>query len=309
MQHWRGLDDVPAGWGRCVVTIGMFDGVHRGHQAIIGRAVEVARAHGLPAVLLTFDPHPGEVVRPGSAPAVLTAPAVKAALLADLGIDVLCVLPFTVAFSQLSPADFVAHTLVERLHASAVVVGANFRFGHKAAGTVASLQELGAAAGFTAEGVALVGDGETRVSSTQVRAAVERGDVAGAAQALGREHRIDGVVVRGDRRGRTIGYPTANVEATPNAAVPADGVYAGRLLHAGTALPAAISIGTNPTFEGQERRVEAFVLAAPPDLDLYDEAVALTFTARLRETLRFERVEALLAQMARDVEQARAVLD
>ncbi|MDQ6650232.1 MAG: bifunctional riboflavin kinase/FAD synthetase [Actinomycetota bacterium] len=309
MQRWRGLDDVSGGSESCVVTIGMFDGVHRGHQVIIGRAVEVARGMGLPAVVLSFDPHPAAIVRSGSPPAVLTAPEPKAALLAELGVDVMCVLPFTVAFSLLSPEEFVQHTLVERLHAAAVVVGANFRFGHRAAGTLETLQALGETGGFTAEGVPLVLTGdETRVSSTYVRGQVAAGDVAAAALALGREHRIDGVVVRGDRRGRTIGYPTANVEPQPHAAVPGDGVYAGRLLVAGSALPAAISIGSNPTFDGIDRRVEAYVLDAPAELDLYDQSVGLSFAARLRDTVRFDAVEELLAQMGRDVDRARAVL-
>jgi len=306
--RWHGLVDVPDGWGRCVVTIGMFDGVHRGHQAIVGRAVQVAREAGLPAVVLSFDPHPVEVVRPGSHPPVLTAPAVKAELLAGLGVDVLCVLPFSAEFSRLSPEQFVARTLVDHLHAASVVVGADFRFGHKAAGTLETLQRLGATGGFVAEGVPLVRAGQTRISSTLVRTCVDSSDVVGAAWALGRDHRIDGIVVRGDRRGRTIGYPTANVECPAYTAVPGDGVYAGRLLHAGHARPAAISIGTNPTFGGGSRRVEAFVLDAPADLELYDEQVGLTFVVRLRDTVRFEGVNDLVAQMAVDVDRSRAAL-
>ena len=309
MQRWRGVEAAPSGWGRCVVTIGVFDGVHRGHQRIIGRAVEKARELGVPSVVVTFDPHPIEVVRPGSHPPMLTGPRQKADLLEGLGVDVMCVLPFTQAFSQLTAADFVHSVLVERLHVSAVVVGENFRYGHRGAGDVASLTADGRRFGFTVEGAPLQGSADTTWSSTYVRSAVDAGDMAGAAAALGRDHRIDGVVVRGDQRGRTIGYPTANLEPLPWSAVPADGIYAGRLVRAGgQVLPAATSIGTNPTFAGRERRVEAFVIDAPPGLDLYGEHVGLTFTARLRDTLRFDGVEPLVAQMEQDVARARALL-
>jgi riboflavin kinase/FMN adenylyltransferase len=291
------------------VTIGVFDGVHRGHQQIVGAAVARAHALGLPSVVLTFDPHPSEVVRPGSHPPMLTGRHVKAQLLEALGVDVMCVLPFTLEFSRLAPDEFVHAVLVERLHARVVIVGENFRYGQKAAGDVASLTASGRRFGFSVEGVPLQGSGETTWSSTYVRSCVDAGDVEGAAAALGRDHRIDGVVVRGDQRGRDLGYPTANLEPLPWSAVPADGVYAGRLLRSsGAVLPAAISIGTNPTFAGRERRVEAYVLDAEPGLDLYGEHAGLTFAARLRETLRFEAVESLVAQMDEDVRRARELL-
>lgn len=304
------MESAPPGWGRCVVTIGVFDGVHRGHQLIIGRAVDQARALGVPSVVLTFDPHPSEVVRPGSHPPMLTGQHAKAELLEALGVDVLCVLPFTAEFSRLAPEEFAHVVLVEHLHARSVVVGENFRYGHRAVGDVAALSVSGRRFGFTVEGVPLEGTEETTWSSTYVRSCVDAGDVEGAAAALGRDHRIDGVVVRGDQRGREIGYPTANLEPLPWSAVPADGVYAGRLLRAGgVRLPAAISIGTNPTFAGRERRVEAYVLDAVPGLDLYGERVAVSFAARLRETLRFDGVEPLVEQMGRDVARTRELLD
>ncbi len=306
MQRWRGVESAPPGWGRCVVTIGVFDGVHRGHQQIIGRAVEKARAAGLPAVVVTFDPHPSEVVRPGSHPPVLTGSRTKAELLEALGVDVMCVLPFTVEFSRLAPEAFVHAVLVEQLHASSIVVGENFRYGHRGAGDVAALTASGRRFGFTVEGAPLQGTGETTWSSTYIRSCVDAGDVAEAAAVLGREHRIDGVVVRGDQRGRELGYPTANLEPLPWSAVPADGVYAGRLVRAGEQLPAAISIGTNPTFAGRERRVEAYVLDFTGDL--YGEHVGLSFTTRLRETLRFDGVEPLIEQMARDVARTRELV-
>lgn len=292
-----------------MVTIGVFDGVHQGHQRIISRAVEKARELGVPSVVVTFDPHPVEVVRPGTHPPMLTGPRLKAELLEALGVDVMCVLPFTQEFSRLTADEFVHSVLVERLHASAVVVGENFRYGHKGAGDVASLTADGRRFGFTVEGAPLQGSADTTWSSTYVRSCVAAGDMAGAAAALGRDHRVDGVVVRGDQRGRLIGYPTANLEPLPWSAVPADGIYAGRLVRTnGEQLPVATSIGTNPTFAGQERRVEAFVIDAAPGLDLYGEHVGLTFTARLRDTLRFDGVEPLVAQMDRDVERARALL-
>ena len=309
---------MPSGWGRCVVTIGVFDGVHRGHQVIIGAAVSRARALGLPSVVLTFDPHPSEVVRPGSHPPLLSGQHLKAQLLQGLGVDVMCVLPFTLEFSRLAPDDFVHAVLVERLHARVVLVGENFRYGQRAAGDVAALTAAGRRFGFSVEGVPLQGSEETTWSSTYVRSCVDAGDVEGAAAALGRDHRIDGVVVRGDQRGRELGYPTANLQPLAHSAVPADGVYAGRLIRgtgaggaAGSSvveLPAAISIGTNPTFAGRERRVEAYVLDAPAGLDLYGEQVGLSFAARLRETVRFDGIEPLLVQMATDVQRTREVL-
>lgn len=300
---------MPSNWGRCVVTIGVFDGVHRGHRQIIGLAVERARELGVPSVVLTFDPHPMEVVRPGSHPPMLTGTRQKADILEGLGVDVTCVLPFTLDFSRLTHDEFVHAVLVEKLHARVVIVGENFRYGHNGKGNVASLTDAGRRFGFTVEGVPLLGSGDTTWSSTYVRSCVDAGDVEGAAAALQRDHRIDGVVVRGDQRGRDLGYPTANVEPLPYSAVPADGIYAGRLLRAdGSVLPAAISIGTNPTFAGRERRVEAFVIDAEPGLDLYGEHVGLTFAARLRDTIRFQTVEPLLVQMAEDVERTRSLL-
>lgn len=306
MRRWRGVENTPSGWGRSVVTIGVFDGVHRGHQRIIGHAVERARESGFNSVVVTFDPHPAEVVRPGSHPAMLTTPRRKAELIEGLGADALCVLPFTPAFSRLTPEEFVHDVLVEHLHAAVVVVGRNFRFGHKAAGDTELLARLGERFGFTLEDSPLLADGATTFSSTYVRACVDAGDTASAARALGREHRVEGVVVRGDRRGRELGFPTANLETHPYAAVPADGIYASWLVRGKERLPAAVSIGTNPTFSGRERRVEAYVLDF--DGDLYGDHVALDFVAHLRPTLAFDSVEALVAQIAADVEATRALL-
>ncbi len=306
VERWRGLEQVPGKWGRCVVTIGVFDGVHAGHQQIIARAVTRARELGVPSVVLTFDPHPIEVIRPGSHPPMLTGQRYKADLVEQLGVDVFCVLPFTLDFMRLTAQEFVHAVLVEKLHASAVVVGENFRYGNGGSGTVDALTDDGRRFGFSVEGFPLQGTADMTWSSTYARSCVAAGDVTSAAEALGREHRIHGVVVRGDQRGREIGYPTANLEPLPWSAVPADGIYAGRLVRAGELLPAAISIGTNPTFAGNERRVEAFVLDFTGDL--YGEHVGLAFTARLRDTLRFDGVEPLVAQMALDVERTRTLV-
>jgi riboflavin kinase/FMN adenylyltransferase len=310
--RWPGLDEVARDWGRSIVTIGVFDGVHRGHQRIVGRAVQVAAERRLPVVVVTFDPHPDEVVRPGSHPPFLCTVRRRAELLAGLGTDAVCVLPFTLEFSRLDPDEFVQAVLVDRLHAAAVVVGENFRFGHRAAGNVALLGELGEKYDFTAEGVPLLADDGFTISSSRIRELLAAGDVAAAAADRGRPHRIEGVVVRGHQRGRTLGFPTANLQPPPHTAIPADGVYAGWLtafdpdgLEAGR-WPAAISVGTNPTFGGRERIVEAYALDRD-DLDLYGAHVAVDFTARLRGMVKFGSADELVVQMHLDVEQAREV--
>jgi riboflavin kinase/FMN adenylyltransferase len=295
-----------------VVTIGVFDGVHRGHQYIVNRAVEVARGLGHPMVVITFDPHPSEVVRPGSHPALLCTASRRAELLAGLGADAVCMLPFTPKFSRLSPEEFVRAVLVDRLHTAAVVVGENFRFGHRAAGDVAQLAELGEKYDFTVEGMPLLSDGEARISSSGIRQQLAAGDVAGAAGDLGRMHRVEGTVVPGHRRGKALGFPTANLRTFPHTAIPADGIYAGWLAVLGAEgqelqrWPAAISVGTNPTFDGRDRVVEAYALDRD-DLDLYGAHVAVDFAARLRDTERFDSAAALAGQMRRDVDQARAI--
>jgi len=313
MYRWHGLDDVPDGWGPSVVTIGVFDGVHRGHQRVVRRAAEVAAQQRLPVVAVTFDPHPDEVIRAGSHPPFLCSARRRAQLLAGLGVDAVCVLPFTREFSQLSPDEFVRAVLVDRLHAAWVVVGEDFRFGHKAAGDVALLTELGDKYDFVAEGEPLLADDGVRISSSGIRAALAAGDVAGAARDLGRPHRVEGVVVRGEQRGRALGFPTANLETLPHTAIPADGVYAGWLTVLGAdgedllRWPAAISVGTNPQFDGTERTVEAYALDRD-DLDLYGSHAAVDFAARLRGQERFGSVDELIAQMHRDVDAARALI-
>ena len=314
MQTWRGLDAVPGDFGPTVVTVGVFDGVHRGHQAIISEVVRRARDLGLPCVAVTFDPHPIEIVRPGSHPPLLTTPARRAELLAGYGVDAVLVLPFDEAVAQMPAEAFVDRILVGTLHAAQVVVGANFRFGHKAEGNVGTLTELGRTRGYEVDGLGLVGDGRSTWSSTYVRGCLAEGDAAAAAAVLGRPHRIDGVVVRGDDRGKALGYPTANLGPVRHAALPGDGVYAGRLVHlrddgatGSDAYVAAISVGSNPTFEGVSRRVEAYVLDQA-DLDLYGAPVGIELVERLRGMEKFASVDELIAAMDRDVARTREIL-
>ncbi len=309
MQIWRSLDDVPADLGRTVLVIGNFDGVHRGHRRVVARARDIAGARGLSVVAVTFDPHPMAVLRPEHAPSMLTRLETRAELLGEAGVDRVLALPFDREVASWSPETFIDRVLVDRLHAAAVVVGANFRFGSKAAGDVALLREAGRTRDFEAEGVEL--DGGPQVwSSTYVRTCLATGDVAGAAEALGRPFTVQGTVVEGDRRGRELGYPTANVPTSLVTAAPADGVYAGRLrrLDTGESYPAAISVGTNPTFDGhRERRVESYVLDRD-DLELYGVEVEVSFVDRIRGMVAFDSVDKLLAQMADDVERTRTLL-
>ena len=353
MERWNGIDDVPAGFGPSVVTIGNFDGVHRGHRAVLTRLVERAREQGAKAVAITFDPHPIAVLFPDRAPAPLDTLRHRLELLADTGLDAVLVMEFTRELAGWSPERFVHDVMVEVLGAAEVVVGRDTRFGHKNSGDVATLRTLGEKYGFEVELLEDLGvvDGEhptgRRWSSTWVRALVAAGEVGEAATVLGRPPRMIGVVVHGDHRGRELGFPTANLSPEAVGVVPSDGVYAGWLVRTEPAssgggapaswqlgapgspgvdgqtapaaqtddvvpaselrLPAAISIGTNPTFDGHHRRVEAYVLDRD-DLELYGETVAVEFVERLRPTLRFSDIDALIRQMKADVEQCRQVL-
>jgi riboflavin kinase/FMN adenylyltransferase len=306
------LEDIPQGWGRSIVTIGSYDGVHRGHQLIIGRAVQRAHELGLPSVVVTFDPHPSEVVRPGSHPPLLAPYHRRAELMAGLGVDALLILPFTTEFSKLSPAEFVAKVLVDKLHAKAVVEGPNFRFGHRAAGNVDVLTELGATYDYEVDVVDLFVRGEAGggepFSSTLVRRLIAEGDVKGAAEILGRPHRVEGVVVRGAQRGRELGFPTANVETLAHTAIPGDGVYAGWLHVPGEAMPAAISVGTNPQFNGVERTVEAYAIDRV-GLELYGLHVAVEFLSFVRGQARFDSIDQLLDAMGEDVKRSRELIE
>lgn len=300
-----------------MLTIGVFDGVHRGHAELIGRAVKDARDLNLKSVLMTFDPHPMEVVHPGTHPAQLTTLTRRAELAEELGVDVFLVVPFTTEFMKLTPERYVHELLVERLHVAEVVVGENFTFGKKAAGNVEMLKKAGERFGFAVDAVTLVSEHAVTFSSTYIRACVDAGDVVAAAEALGRPHRVEGVVVRGDGRGRELGYPTANVAPPMYSAIPADGVYAawftllGHGPTMGTVVPgeryqAAVSVGSNPTFSGKARTVEAFILDTTADL--YGQHVAVDFVGRIRSMERFGSVEELIDEMGRDAQKARAIL-
>ena len=309
MHIWRSIDEVPPDLGPTAVVIGNFDGVHLGHRHVLRRAREVADERGLTLVAVTFDPHPMAVLRPEHAPTSLTSVETRAELLGECGADAVLALRFDRGVAAWTPEEFVERILFRRLHAAAVVVGANFRFGNRAAGDVATLRETGATYGFEAEGIAL--DGGPQVwSSTYVRTCLATGEVAGAAEALGRPYAVRGAVVRGDQRGRELGYPTANVPTSTLTAAPADGVYAGwlRRLDTDETFPAAISVGTNPTFDGQrERRVESYVLDRT-DLELYGVEVEVSFVERLRGMVAFGSVEELVEQMRVDVDRARDLL-
>jgi riboflavin kinase/FMN adenylyltransferase len=306
VQRWRGLEAVPPGWGRCVVTVGVFDGVHRGHRQLIARAVERAHERGLPAVVVTFDPHPAELIRPGTHPARLSTLDRRAELVAEAGADGFCVIPFTEALSRMAPAGFAHEVLVDRLHAAVVVVGSNFTFGHRAEGGVGTLAELGRRFGFACEALDLVSDHDVTFSSTYIRSCIDAGAVRDAAHALGRWHRVDGVVVHGHKRGRDLGYPTANVASPPHTAIPADGVYAGWFRIGDRRLMGAVSVGTNPTFSGRVRTVEVYVLDV--DENFYGHEVGVEFVERLRGQEHYDGIEALVAQMGRDVATCREIL-
>lgn len=296
-----------------VVTIGAYDGVHLGHRALLARVRSMADQLGAAAAVVTFDRHPATVVRPESAPKLLTDLAQKLELLATTGMDYAHVVRFDEARAAESAEDFVRELLVGCLAARAVVVGHDFHFGNRRRGNVGLLQAMGAELGFDVLGISLVGDadgpGAEPVSSTRVRALLAAGDVAGAGALLGRPHEVRGTVVAGDERGRTLGYPTANVAVPGDILLPADGIYAGWYSRPGGAVhPAAISLGRRPTFhaDAEASVLEAYLLDF--EGDLYGERAAVRFAARLRGEERFDSVDALLAQMADDVVATRAAL-
>lgn len=313
MTVWRSPAEVPADLGRTVVTIGVFDGVHRGHQAVLERAAKHARGADIPLVAVTFDPNPMVVIRPDAAPLALLSVAHRSELLHDAGANHVFVLQFDRDRAQQPAEGFVDDVLIGLLGVQVLVVGADFRFGHRAAGDVDLLQRLAPTHDFIVETVDMAGgDGVPRWSSTYIRERVVDGEVAAAAAALGRPVRIEGVVGRGAGRGRALGFPTANIPAPDDQAVPADGVYAGWLIRLDDTeelpLPAAISVGTNPTFGDARRTVEPYVLDRH-DLDLYDVPVAVDFVEWIRHQQHFDSADDLVAQMHEDVAAARTLLD
>ena len=317
VQRWNDVNEIPADLGPTAVTLGNFDGVHRGHRVVLNELVARARERDLAPVAVTFDPHPIAVLRPEQAPAMLTSLDQRLRLVSQVGLHGIFVMAFTLELAQWTPREFVERIFVEKFDAKLVVVGKDTRFGVKNSGDVDTLRELGEEFGFDVialEDVGVHGEAEPRWSSSLARTLIAEGEVARAAEVLGRPHRVSGVVVHGDHRGRDLGFPTANLSPDSEGLVPADGVYAGWLDRPSLApedpdstLPAAISVGTNPTFDGTQRRVEAYVLDRD-DLYLYDELVSVEFVKLLRPTLKFDSVDELLTQMHEDVKQCREAL-
>ncbi|CRH92566.1 riboflavin biosynthesis protein [Chlamydia trachomatis] len=314
MNIWYTPSDIPADFGGSVVTIGIFDGVHRGHKAILAATVNKARELGIPALALTFDPHPRSVHTPELETNLVTSLDDRLQRLESAGIDIVYVQRYSLQYAQLSAEDFVHRQIVDQLHAQYVIVGEDVRFGAGNTGTGQNLRELGEKYSF---GVTIMPDvcspRGRRWSSTWVRELLAKGRVAEAAHVLGRPHRIRGIVQRGFQRGRELGFPTANLCGNNLGEVPADGVYAGWLVRAipGTdaveKLPAAISVGSNPQFGGVERTVEAHALGRA-DLNLYGREIAVDFIEYLRPMLKFESVEHLLKQMDEDLRTTAEIL-
>jgi riboflavin kinase / FMN adenylyltransferase len=298
----HGLDEVVP--GPSVVTIGNFDGVHRGHRVLLRRAIDAAHETDVRSVAVTFDPHPAAVLRPGTEPLAIQPLEDRIAELLALGVDLVLVLPFTTGLSSLGPDVFLEQVLVERLQATKVIVGANFRFGHKAAGDVITLSDAGERYGFDTEAVTILDLDGAPISSTELRRRIgDEGDLAWANRALGRPFTLAGEVVRGDQRGRTIGFPTANIEVSAARLLPANGVYAGVATVGDSRFAAVTNVGTRPTFDGEGVTVEVHLLDA--DLDLYGEHLTVSFLHRLRGEQRFDGLEALQEQIGRDASRAR----
>jgi len=317
----RGLDEVPEGFGQpdgTVVTIGVFDGVHRGHQLLIGRAVDEARRLGVPSVVMTFDPHPVAVFAPDRAPNALLSLEERARLIASLGVDYLLVVDFREELAGDSPEEYVTGTLLGRLNARHVVVGENFTFGRDAAGTAATMAELGRDHCFDVTIVGLLDDGGVRICSTAIRQGLAEGNIDVARDYMGRPFAVTAEIERGaGRGGRELGYPTTNQYVEDVTALPADGVYAGWLtvlgeepiegdMEPGIRYPAAISVGTNPTFGDDRRSVESFILDR--DADLYGRTARVEFVGKVRDMVKFDSVDELLEHMARDVARTREIL-
>jgi riboflavin kinase/FMN adenylyltransferase len=312
MKRWLDVTDIPSDWGSSVVSIGLLDGLHRGHIEVLERAVERSLELGLPCVVQTFDRDPLAVLEPDRVPLTLMSPAHKADLLAAIGVDAMLVLRFTRDLSEFSPETFVHDILAGALHTKLLVIGDNLRFGYRAEGDVDTLRARGRLLDFEVEAIPLATDQGTVISAAAIRAALSEGEVSRGAELLGRPYRTDGIVVRGAQRGRELGFPTANQQVPDYCAIPADGVYSGRVVRltdggdqlAGEPLGlAAISIGMNPTFNSRHRSIEAFILDF--DADLYDERIGIEYVRRLRAMERFHTIEEPVEQMHRDVAQTR----
>ena len=308
MKFYPSLTDVPVSFGPSAVTIGKFDGVHSGHRSVIARLRQEAAAAGLVSTVLTFDRHPLALLNPGSCPESLTSTDQKRAVLATTGIDALVMIEFTYGFSLKEPEEFVTDVLVAALHAKLVFVGPDFRFGHRGLGTVESLKRLGRLHGFEVRMIEAVCPlGDRVISSTWIRNLLAEGRVAEAATLLERRATVRGIVVPGERRGRELGYPTANLARSVEGFVPADGVYAAYATVDGRTMPAAVSIGNNPTFVGvPDKQIEAHLL--DEDLDLYGKTVEIAFVEYIRGMEKFASVGELVTQMTLDEARVRELL-
>lgn len=319
MIVWHGIGNVPASLEASVVTIGVFDGVHRGHQQLIERASRLAKERGVPAVMVTFDPHPLSVFLPERAPMMLTSLEQRLALAGEMGIDAALVVDFTRELAGLNPEEYFTELLHKTLGATALVVGENFTFGKDAAGTADTAREMGKELGIDVEIVELLQEDGQRICSSSIRDYLQAGDVEHAAWALGHPYTITGPVVRGaGRGGKELGFPTANQYFLDDVALPADGVYAGWFtvkgpraidgdMEPGVAYPAAISVGTNPTFGDERRSVESFILDR--DADLYGYEADVAFIGHIRSMEKFNSVDELLTAINNDVNKVREILD
>jgi riboflavin kinase/FMN adenylyltransferase len=308
VQFWDALVDVPADFGPSAVTIGKFDGVHVGHRAVVDLLEEVAAERGLTSAVVTFDRHPLAVLRPGSVPRALVSNRQKRELLEGAGVAATLMLTFDDELRSLTPEQFVDRILVGALHARVVFVGDDFRFGVRGSGTVETLRELGAVRGLEVVSIDDVRlGGGRRASSTWIRELLDAGDVRRAGELLGREPAVRGIVVHGEQRGRELGFPTANLAPDSEGYVPADGVYAARVLIGDTTWPAAVSVGHNPTFEGvPEKQVEAHLLDV--SMDLYGQEITVLFVDWVRGNVAFEGIDALIEHIRADVVRTREVL-
>lgn len=308
MRVFRANGDIPDRLGPSAVTIGKFDGVHAGHRAVIDELRRVAGALDIESAVVTFDRNPLELLAPQKSPVSLVGIDQKLDLLAQTGIDTVLVLTFDRSTADLTPEEFVRHILVDALNARVVLVGRDFRFGARGAGSVETLRALGVGFGFSVRLIEDVRrDNGRRVSSTWIRELLAAGDVESAARLLGHVPSLRGVVVPGAQRGRELGFPTANLSPESEGLIPADGVYAGWLTDGVDRYPAAISVGNNPTFEGvPARQVEAYVLDR--ELDLYGHLVEVAFVERIRGMVAYSGIEPLIAQIQDDVDRARAIL-
>jgi riboflavin kinase/FMN adenylyltransferase len=294
-EEWEALT------GPNSVTVGVFDGVHKGHRAILKRV----EGRSLPSVVLTFEPHPAEVLAPGTNPRLITTIEERISLLEGAGLDVVAVIDLA-EIRYLAPEEFVSKVLLSKLGAGHVVVGADFQFGRDRAGDCEFLIESGSRHGFEVDVVGLV-EAEGVISSTRIRQLIEQGDVAGAARLLGSRYRLSGVVVAGDQRGKDLGFPTANLKPPKRKVIPGNGIYAAWADPGGTKVAAAVNVGTRPTFGGTELLIEAHLLDF--DRDLYGTTLSLEFVDRLRPELEFDSVQDLVAAISTDVESVRRLLE